>query len=78
MSLLAAPASTLFVQAREGILETMQSDGKASAVVANTNKAPAGTPVNECVLAAIAVLVSKLSMVTGGAIVPPTVVNDQL
>ena len=41
----------------------MQFDGTASAVVANTNNAPAGTPVNECEVAPTPVLVLKLCMV---------------
>ena len=63
MSLLVAPASARFVQVREGELETLQLDATASAVVANTNNAPAGTPVNECAVAAVPVLVLKLCMV---------------
>ena len=78
LSLLVAPASERFVQVREGELETLQSDGTASAVVANTNNAPAGTPVNECTVAAVPVLVVELCMVTGGAEVEVPVVNDQL
>jgi len=60
LSLLVAPASTLFVHVSAGELETTQLDGSASAVVDKTNKAPAGTDVNECTVAAVPVLVSKV------------------
>jgi hypothetical protein len=61
---LVAPASTLFVHVSAGELETRQLDGKASAVVDNTNNAPAGTDARECTVAAVPALVSKLCIVT--------------
>ena len=62
-----------------GELETRQLDGMASAVVDNTSNAPAGTDVNECTVAAVPVLVSKLCIATddeGGVV--EVVVKDQL
>ena len=80
LSLWEAPASDRFVHVRDGVLETAQFDGAASAVVANTSNAPAGTPVSACDCAPTPDLVVKLLIVKllggGGASVP--VVNDQL
>ena len=78
LSLLVAAASTRLVHVRAGALVTIQSVGNASAVVDNTKSAPAGTPANECVVIPTPVFESKLWIATGGALVPPTVVNDQL
>ena len=62
------------------MLETAQFDGAASAVVANTSNAPAGTPDSACACAPIPVLVVKLFIVNvlGGGAVSVPVVNDQL
>ena len=78
LSLLEAPASDRFVQVSDGELETLQSDGAASAVVATTNNAPAGIPVSEWAVSSVPVVVVKLCMVTGDWAPAAAVVNDQL
>ena len=80
LSLWEAPASDRFVHVREGVLDTLQFIGAASAVVANTSNAPAGTPVNAWDCAPTPVLVVKLLIVNvlGGGGVSVPVVNDQL
>ena len=78
LSLLVAPASTLFVHVSAGELETAQLDVTASAVVDNTNNAPAGTDVNECTVAAVPDLVLTVCIVTGEGGAAEDVVNDQL
>ena len=57
--LFAAPASTRLVQVSAGELETAQLDTAPSDVVDKTSNASAGTPDNECTVAAFPVFVVK-------------------